>query len=257
MSKYAVANIFFFTTFICLLVLHGILSISVYWFIGLFAAYLFINLVASFYLSAGYFIAVESAGAAGSGAISITFDDGPILEKTEKILNLLNEHKVKAAFFCIGYRVRQNADLASRIHSEGHLLGNHSYWHKPTFDWQSSKKISQELMDTDAAIQEVTGRLPLFFRPPFGVTNPMVAKAIRQRNYTVTGWSVRSFDTVIRNEEKLFHRVTHKLKPGDVVVFHDYSDAMLSILPAFIAHVSTIGLKIVRLDELLNAKAYE
>jgi peptidoglycan-N-acetylglucosamine deacetylase len=257
MSRYTITNIIFFVLLTGALTIYSVFTISFYWIIALVAAYLTINLVGSFYLSASYFVRVTSSGSPNSGAISITFDDGPIMGKTEKILDVLNQYKVKAAFFCIGYRVQQNASLTTRIHSEGHLVGNHSYWHKNTFDWQSAKKISEELTETDTIIRKTTGRSPLFFRPPFGVTNPMVARAVSQKNYRVIGWSVRSFDTVIKNKKKLLQRITHKLKPGDVVVFHDYSDSMLAILPEFIAHVSTLGLKIVRLDELLQAKAYE
>jgi peptidoglycan-N-acetylglucosamine deacetylase len=257
MSRYTITSIVFFALLIGTLSAYSLFAISVYWTIGLVITYVSINVVGSFYLSASYFVRVTSSGSPNSGAISITFDDGPIMGKTEKILDVLNQYKVKAAFFCIGYRVQQNVSLTTRIHNEGHLLGNHSYWHKNTFDWQSAKKISEELKETDTVIRKTTGRSPLFFRPPFGVTNPMVARAVRQKNYTVIGWSVRSFDTVIKNKKKLFQRITRKLKPGDVVVFHDYSDSMLAILPEFIAHVPTLGLKIVRLDELLQANAYE
>lgn len=257
MSRYAITNIIFLVLCFTVLVSYSLFAISIYWIIALVIAYLTINLVGSFSLSIGYFVRVASSGSTNIGTIAITFDDGPIAGKTEKILDVLNQHSVKAAFFCIGHRIHENADLAKRIHQEGHILGNHSYWHKNSFDWQSAKKISEELKETAIAIRETTGRSPLFFRPPFGVTNPMVAKAARQGNYSVIGWSVRSFDTVIRNKERLFERVTRKLKSGDIVVFHDYSEAMLAILPKFIAHVSTSGLKIVRLDELLQANAYE
>ena len=70
------------------------------------------------------------------------------------------------------------------------------------------------------------------------------------------GWSVRSLDTVSKDEEKLFNRVTKGLKAGDVILFHDYCDITIRILPKVLNHVSKLGLKVVRLDELMNEKAY-
>jgi peptidoglycan-N-acetylglucosamine deacetylase len=256
MSRYYITSTAFLVLFLVSLSLKGIFPISIYWFIALVIVYLLANGVGSFYLSAQYFVKVLSTGDNKSQAIAITFDDGPMAGKTNKILDVLQRHQVAGAFFCIGYRIRQNEELTKRMHNEGHLIGNHSYWHRLTFDWQSTSKIKKELADTDKAIHETIGHTPKFFRPPFGVTNPMVARAVQQRNYTVIGWSVRSFDTVTKDKEKLLRRVTKRLKAGDIVLFHDHSDSMLAILPDFIKHVSKVGLKIVRLDELIKVKTY-
>jgi peptidoglycan/xylan/chitin deacetylase (PgdA/CDA1 family) len=175
---------------------------------------------------------------------------------TEKILEVLSAHKVPAAFFCIGNRVNDYPALTKKIHDSGHLIGNHSYWHGALFDLQSPEKIAIELIETDAAIENVIHKKPNFFRPPFGVTNPMVASAVKKRGYKTIGWTVRSFDTVTKNGSVLFERITRSLKGGDVILFHDYSTATLEILPKFLDHVAKAGLKIVRVDELLKEKAY-
>ena len=182
------------------------------------------------------------------------FDDGPIPVMTEKILDVLNTHKVPAAFFCIGNRVHDYPALIKRMHEAGHLIGNHSYWHGAMFDLQSPDKIAKELADTDVAIQKAINKKPNFFRPPFGVTNPMVASAVKRRGYKTIGWTVRSFDTMTKNGNALLDRVTNSLKGGDVILFHYYSTAALEMLPAFLDQVALLGLKIVRVDELLKEK---
>ena len=207
-------------------------------------------------LSAEFFLPVLYVGDRNSNKIAITFDDGPIPVMTEKILDVLNTHKVPAAFFCIGNRVHDYPALIKRMHESGHLIGNHSYWHGPMFDLQSPDKIAKELADTDVAIQKAINKKPNFFRPPFGVTNPMVASAVKRRGYKTIGWTVRSFDTMTKNGNALLDRVTNSLKGGDVILFHDYSTATLEMLPAFLEQVAILGLKIVRIDELLNEKAY-
>ncbi|MBT1685725.1 polysaccharide deacetylase family protein [Dawidia soli] len=231
-------------------------SVSIGWYIAVAVVYLSINALGATVLSLQYFVPVRSRGVR-TDAIALTFDDGPVPGKTEKILALLQARGVQAAFFCIGHRVVANPRTVAAIHAGGHLLGNHSYWHGKTFDLQTRGAIAAELQDTDYALTTALGRKPRFFRPPYGVTNPMVAGAVRRGGYTVVGWSVRSFDTVIQDRAKLLRRITQSLKGGDIVLFHDYSDCMLDVLPAFLDHVAKVGLKVVRVDELLQEKAYE
>lgn len=236
------------------LIVQDVLGATPWWaYVAAAALYMTLQVYGSINLSAQFFLPVRSRGTQG---VALTFDDGPIAGKTEKILDILKAHQAPAAFFCIGCRVKENPGLVQRICREGHVLGNHSYWHGKTFDLQSSAGIAEELRQTGSAICEGTGLTPRFFRPPYGVTNPMVAAAVKAGNYITVGWSIRSFDTVIKDGPKLMQRVTASLKNGDVILFHDYSDSMLEILPALLNHISTLGLKIVRIDELLNEKAY-
>ena len=108
----------------------------------------------------------------------------------------------------------------------------------------------------DEATQNVIGRSPKLFRPPYGVTNPNLKKAIVNGKYIPVGWSVRSLDTVIKDEQKLLKKVTERIKPGAVFLFHDTVDATLAILPAFLKDVRSKGYEIVRLDEMINLQAY-
>jgi peptidoglycan-N-acetylglucosamine deacetylase len=257
MSRYFVVNAVFIVLLVPLLLVEGlgILHVPVIGYILVVVTYLVIMTAGTVILSWQFFIPVKSSGISQQ-SIAITFDDGPMEGKTEKILEILRKQNIPGAFFCIGNRVDKNPALVKRIHDEGHLIGNHSYWHAATFDLQRAATITQELMDTDTSIYNVIGKKPKFFRPPYGVTNPMVSRAVRQNNYTVIGWSVRSFDTVIKDPQKLFRRITRSLKGGDIVLFHDYSESTLEILPVFLQHVNALGLKIVRVDELLNEKAY-
>jgi peptidoglycan/xylan/chitin deacetylase (PgdA/CDA1 family) len=256
MLKSSTVNIVFTLVLVSLMVgdIYG--EVSVWWYVLAIFVYSIILAYGSAVLSAQFFVPVLSHGPISGNEIALTFDDGPITGKTEKVLDVLKGKNVSAAFFCIGHRIKENPELLKRIYQEGHVLGNHSYWHAKTFDLQTSSKIFEELKGTDAVIQSSCGVTPAFFRPPYGVTNPMVAGAIRQSNHKVVGWSVRSFDTMITDRSKLWKRVTASLKGGDIVLFHDFSDTMIDILPDFIDHAHKIGLKIVRLDTLLNENPY-
>ena len=225
-------------------------------YIVLVVCYLIIHTVGSVVLSLRLFLPVKFNGKEESKAVAITFDDGPIPFKTEKILEILYQSQALATFFCIGHRVADHPEVARRIHDAGHLIGNHSYWHGKTFDLQSSGKIKKELFDTDEVIEKSIGFTPLFFRPPYGVTNPMVARAVKQSGHETIGWSVRSFDTITPDPEKLMKRITKSLKGGDIILLHDYCDVTIEILPKLIHHIASLGLKMVRVDELLSEKAY-
>src|SRR5688572_2761957 len=256
MLKAKPVNIIFLTLMLLLGAYDWFNIMSPWWYALVGIIYLNIQAYGAAVLSAEFFMPVKFQGDRASNKIAITFDDGPIPVMTEKILDVLKTHKAPAAFFCIGNRVNDYPALTKRIYDAGHLIGNHSYWHGAMFDLQSADKIAKELRDTDSAIEKVIHKKPNFFRPPYGVTNPMVATAVAKGGYKTIGWTIRSFDTMTKNGNVLLERITKSLKGGDVILFHDYSTATLEILPAFLDEVAKLGLKIVRVDELLKEKAY-
>jgi peptidoglycan/xylan/chitin deacetylase (PgdA/CDA1 family) len=119
-----------------------------------------------------------------------------------------------------------------------------------------AKKMQEDLKLMDAEMQKVIGLKPKLFRPPYGVTNPNLAKAIKKGGYTPVGWSVRSMDTVIKDRKKLLERINEGIKPGAVFLFHDTSKATLDMLPGFIKEVKNRGYNIIPLDKLLALQPY-
>jgi peptidoglycan-N-acetylglucosamine deacetylase len=210
----------------------------------------------SYYVGSQFYIKTICAAQTDQKMIAISFDDGPVPEYTPQLLEILKEHQVPAAFFCIGKRVAAHEALFKQVHEEGHIIGNHSYSHATWFDLYSSKKMTADLQQMDAAMKKVLGLSPRLFRPPYGVTNPNLAKAIRKGGYIPVGWNVRSLDTVIKDDQKLLQKVVKGIRPGAVILFHDTSKATLDMLPAFIAHARHAGYELVRLDKLLNLSPY-
>jgi len=253
MSRYAVVNVVFV---LLVLAAIGLGPFPVWAYVILVLVYMAICAYGASVMSFRFFMHARCKGPVNANAIAVTFDDGPVAGKTDRLLDILRQHQVPAAFFCIGNRVKAEPQLVQRAHAGGHLVGNHSYWHGTLFDLLPAGRVEQELADTDQVIHASIGHTPRFFRPPYGVTNPMIARVMKRRQYTAIGWSVRSFDTVTDDRARLLERVTRSLKGGDIVLFHDHCESTLEILPAFFEHVEKLGLKIVRLDELLNEKGY-
>lgn len=231
-------------------------DLSAWFFAALLMISFGVKLYASFTLRAQYYIKAVCRGDSACKAVALTFDDGPIAGKTNRILDILKEKNVVAAFFCIGNRVDEFPGLIERMDAEGHMVANHSYYHKKSFAIQSIQAVADELVKTDTSLSNIVHKRPVYFRPPFGVTNPLLATAVQLTGHTVIGWSVRSLDTVIRSREKLWKRITKNLLAGDIVLFHDQMELTIEILPDYIDHIRKSGLKIVRLDALTGLKPY-
>lgn len=188
--------------------------------------------------------------------ISITFDDGPHPEFTPKVLELLHHYNAQASFFLIGKRAQKHPHLVKRIADEGHLIGNHSFSHSKHFGFFPSKKIVLELEQADAVLNAIIDKRPQFFRPPFGVTNPAIKKALQTTKHYSIGWSKRSFDTTNLSEDKIFKRITSNLKKGDIILFHDSSEKTLAVLERLLTTLQSLNLESVTLDRLLEIDAY-
>lgn len=257
MSPWKKINIGFLLVLAMLASIHlAWVDVSMVYFVAIVLIYTGICVYGSFVLSAQVYLPVLWRGTSPGREIAVTFDDGPIRGKTERILDILEQYQVKAAFFCIGNRIRGNEDILSRIERDGHIIGNHTFHHQPQFGFLSSKRIADELNATDAEVARVIAHRPMFFRPPFGVSNPMVGRAATLGNYKTVGWSMRSFDTIIADPAKLLKRILRARAPGDIVLLHDYCESTITMLPALLERLKNDNFQVVRLDALLKESPY-
>ncbi len=100
--------------------------------------------------------------------IAITFDDGPHPKYTPQLLDGLKERQVCAAFFLIGENAEQYPELVLREHQEGHIVGNHTY-HHVDLNKVSNDTAEKEIRMTNELLERITGEVPIFLRPPFGI----------------------------------------------------------------------------------------
>ncbi len=181
---------------------------------------------------------------AGATNIILTFDDGPDPKYTPQILDILKQAQVTAVFFCIGKNIVAYPDLVKRIAAEGHIVANHSYNHSTNIGSYSTSKVMTEIEQTEEVITGCIGSSLKLYRPPFGVTNPNIGRAVRALNMKVIGWNVRSFDTVSKSKEAVLNRVTSGLKNGDIVLFHDTKALAADILADFLLFAREKGFTI-------------
>lgn len=234
-----------------LLVVLFFLKLIPFWFLFIPALlYLVAIAVGSYFIQLNYFLVSFNKSTKQEKKIALTFDDGPITEKTLHLLDLLKAEDVKATFFLIGKNIRGNENVVRRIVEDGHLVGSHSYSHTNAFPLFSKEKIMNDIAKGNEAIERVTGRNVLWFRPPFGVTNPNIAKAVTELKLQSIGWSIRSYDTVINDEQKLLSRL-EKTKAGDIILLHDWGAKTLAVLPSFVSKYKALGFEFVGIDELM------
>lgn len=188
--------------------------------------------------------------------IAITFDDGPG-ENTLLILDLLKKHHAKAAFFCLGKNIEKHPDILKKIISEGHIVGNHSYSHSNLFDFYGRNRVISELKKTNDIIEKVTGLRTQLFRPPYGVTNPSIRKALEITKHKVIGWNIRSLDGIIKSEKKIYNRITKRVCPGGILLLHDTSLHTVKVLERLLLFLAENKYTVVSLEQLLKIKAYE
>jgi peptidoglycan/xylan/chitin deacetylase (PgdA/CDA1 family) len=228
-----------------------------YHYILLLALYLVLSVSMSFFIRSGYHMKALCNAITEEKIVSITFDDGPDLELTPILLDQLKDYGIPATFFCIGRKIKGNEELLKRMHSEGHLIGTHSYSHSNWFDLFSPSRMKKELENSVQAVFEATGKTPILFRPPYGVINPMLKRALHGSGLQVIGFSNRAWDTSSRKKEIILGRVMKNLKPGDIILLHDTVMESIEAIKSMSEQIINAGYRIVPLDKLLKIHAYE
>lgn len=226
------------------------------WYLLLPALYFGISIALAFLPCTNFHHPVICHGLTKERIVSLTFDDGPDPFKTPLVLDILRKNNLKATFFCIGRNITGNEELLKQMYDEGHLIGNHTFTHSKWFDLFPAGKMRAELQETDNIIKRITGKFPLFFRPPFGVVNPMVSNALKNRHWQTVCWNIRSLDTMKPDPQKTMSKIMTKLKPGSIILLHDFTHFTEFHLDELIQGIVGKGYTIVPLDHLLNKPGY-
>lgn len=255
MSRFTVVRSIYVLVLIPLLLLCRTAGLSWAWVLALTIVYGGILALGAAFIQLRFFVPSRISGPAAGNCIALSFDDGPA-DYTADILDILQLENVPAGFFAIGHRVIADPETVRRWDAEGHLIGNHSFSHSFNFDWKTARAMQEELVATNAAIEAACGRKPLLFRPPYGVTNPALAKAVCRTGMISVGWSLRSLDTRAKDPQALVRRITDRVKPGDVILLHDSMQITATVLTAVIQACRQKGFTFVRPDELLRLQAY-
>ncbi len=170
---------------------------------------------------------------AGEKKIYLTFDDGPIPELTEWILNTLATYQAQATFFCVGDNIRKHPEIFERIQTEGHSIGNHTFHHLNGWKTPRQNYISDVTM-----CQAYLNKPPQLFRPPYGKVTRSQAHKLQESGYQIIMWDVLTadFDASL-SPEKCLQNSLAATTDGSLVVFHDNRKAssnLTYVLPKYL-----------------------
>lgn len=173
--------------------------------------------------------------------ILLSIDDGPSESYTTEILKTLGDSDVKAIFFVTADSAVNNPHLVKEILHEGHAIGNHSFSHK-RLRFGSKSVLRREIVDSKSAIENVTGVLVRFFRPPYGSFDPFVLKAIAESEQKCVMWSLLSGD-YLGNRSDTEKVIKNYLESNSIVVFHNNSKSRNTIIESLKITIQTANEK--------------
>ena len=176
--------------------------------------------------------------------IYLTFDDGPTPEITEKVLEILDKHHIKATFFCIGDNVRKHPEIVQKILSKQHAVGNHTYshlkgWNTPTKTYISNTEACRMKLNSQFTIKNSQ-----IFRPPYGKITPWQSYKLRKLGYKIIMWDVVSKDyNASISAEMCYENVIQNVSSGSIIVFHDSHKAKENVLNSLEKTIETLKRK--------------
>jgi len=151
--------------------------------------------------------------------IFLTLDDGPHPDSTPIILDLLDQFRIKATFFCLGAQVEKHPELLQEIINRGHGIGSHGFRHISGWKTPGKSYIDQ--------VAKATKLIPSdLFRPPFGRIKIIQYLKLR-KVYRIVMWTLMPGDFEKgQNSQPLIHVTRKNLKSGDIIVLHDQPETI-------------------------------
>ncbi len=185
----------------------------------------------------------------GEKTVALTFDDGPHLNYTLLLLDILEKYNVKATFFVVGSMAEKYPHLLKDIYDNGHLIANHTYHHKnlltlsedeAVLEWQACNNVIKYILNIDV----------FFCRPPGGNYDRIVLDSASRAGLSTVFWTDNSGDYEQPGEEVIEDKVLYRISPGGIVLMHDGVEQTINALPAIIRRLRENGYRFVRIDEM-------
>jgi len=214
--------------------------------------------VSNYILQKSYPDTVILKGPPSKNKVALTFDDGPDPRFTPKILDVLKQYDVKATFFLMGTRANTYSDIVKRLVKEGHIIGNHTFWHRNLVEQVNAGTLRRDVEQTEATLSEIIGYRTKLFRAPYGFLSNNLVEELRDLNYTVIVWSVDSLDWHENPPIEIANEVLSNIHPGAIILMHDGGEwgdnrtntiqSLYQIIPA----IKEQGLEFVTIPELIS-----
>ena len=182
--------------------------------------------------------------------VALTFDDGPNLSTTGRVLDALEKHDARATFFVLGNRAEKNEEILQRMFMMGCQIGNHSYSH-PDLSKMSVEDVAIQINTTSEIVKNAVGEDTKIVRPPYGAYNKATISTVRKPFIL---WSVDTLDWKSRNADSIYNVTLSKVRDGDIVLMHDIYDSTAEAVERIIPTLISKGFQLVTIEEMSQYK---
>jgi len=195
-------------------------------------------------------------GDTSNKVLYLTFDEGYENGHTGKILDILKENQVPAAFFVVKPYITKEPELIKRMVNEGHIVGNHSVHHPSMAQIHDKEKFEAELKGVEDAYKEIIGQdMPKFFRPPMGKYSKESLQMTKDLGYKTVFWSFAYKDWLVNNqpaENYAVQKINKGAHPGSIMLLHAVSNTNTKVLETVIKTLKEEGYEFKSLNDLPN-----
>ena len=193
--------------------------------------------------------------------VALTFDDVPDRLFTLQVLDVLKSEGVKATFFVVGNRAKENPDIIKRMLDDGHVLGNHSYSHA-NLNKVSDEEFHHEVLKTQEIVKDITdGYQMKYIRPPYGNIREKQIKWLVSQHLKVVNWNVDSLDWTQIDADEVEKNIMSQVKSGSIILQHGAGGVgedltgTVQALPRIIKRLREQGMAFVTLPQLLQEES--
>ncbi len=188
-------------------------------------------------------------------ALYLTFDEGYENGYTAKILDVLKENEVPAAFFVTGPYIKNEPDLIKRMVKEGHIVGNHTVNHPSMPEVNSIEKLTDEIEKLSESFHELTGEKMQFFRPPMGEYSERTLALTNDLGYHTVFWSFAYKDWEVKNQkgtDYAYRQIMDGVHDGAVLLLHAVSKDNADVLDRVLKDLKSAGYRFKSLKDFGN-----
>lgn len=181
----------------------------------------------------------------------LTFDQGYEAGYTEKILEILKENDVKAAFFITAHYLNSQPELVKKMIDEGHIVGNHTVNHY-SMPSLNDEKLRKEIMDLHQAVYEKFNYDMKYIRPPKGEYSQRTLAICNSLGYKTAMWSLAYDDWDEKHQKGVEYakkKILDNIHPGAVILLHGNSVDNMNVLDYVIKEAKNQGYEFKSLDE--------
>ena len=191
----------------------------------------------------------------GKKYCAISFDAAWGNEDTQTLIDILHQYQVKATFFLVGDWVDKYPESVQALHEAGMEVMNHSN-HHDHYNSLSTQQIIDDVTASNQRISAATGVTPTLIRCPYGEYDDHVIAAIRSMGMEPIQWDVDSLDWKDYDAETICKRVTSKVQPGSIVLFHNAALHTPEALPTILSCLINDGYTVVPISQLILDAPY-